>query len=39
MGKDKPGKHEDDRDGQGNPQPDKWTSPDKKDDGNKHEKK
>ncbi len=27
MGDDKSGKHEDDRDGQGQPQPDKWKDP------------
>lgn len=26
MGKDKPGKHDADRDGHGKPQPDKWES-------------
>ncbi len=31
------GKRDADRDGQGDPQPDKWENWDKKDDGNKHE--
>jgi hypothetical protein len=29
MGDDKAGKHEDDRDGKGQPQPDKWRDPEK----------
>jgi hypothetical protein len=29
MGDEKSGRHEDDRDGQGTPQPDKWVDPNK----------
>lgn len=35
---DKPGKHAADRDGQGKPQPEKWSNAGSKDDGNKHGK-
>lgn len=39
MGKDKPGKHDADRDGHGKPQPDKWSNAgDKGDDDGKHGK-
>lgn len=32
---DKPGKHDSTRDGQGKPQPEKWSNAGSKDDGNK----
>ncbi|GAA5121431.1 hypothetical protein [Haloechinothrix salitolerans] len=36
MAKDKPGRHDADRDVHGKPQPDKWSNAGDKDDGNKH---
>lgn len=35
---DKPGKHAADRDGQGKPQPEKWSNATSRDNGNKHGK-